>query len=312
MIVPENTYDIYIRLRHFITTDAQNFVLDGARTGRRHKPVNISDRNCPSLGCTGNLTTDSYNGKGSLAPPTKLSPDEAVLSPNKERRFDSSSATTATSFHHDHHHPLKLEIKSINDSARSDTVDYNNYVVSQDSIDEVGSGRGLVKTAVIISWLVYWAGKAFISFIVINIFKYVWNKFKKAHGIGDDYIEYYVKLGNDAKHPFHNYGAGWNPTFGVSLKSKHEDHGWKGAGGALTYQPHHASSYQYPQGHGHEHWPPPYYAGAQDYGWHHGKGWKSESEEAEDELKHNFDMEKVYLFTKTSFMNEYQMAYLSL
>ncbi|ODM87659.1 hypothetical protein Ocin01_19023 [Orchesella cincta] len=148
----------------------------GTRSARRHQPVNISDRNCPALGCTGNLTSDTFNGKGSIA--ATILPTASSTS-SKDERFDSPEFLQ-------HHHPLKIEIKSITNSTIANSLDSSYVHVDE----ETGRSDDEFPVSAFFSWAVYWL-------------------FKIKSSIADDYIEYYVKLGQDSKHPFSSYGGGW-------------------------------------------------------------------------------------------------------
>lgn len=290
-------------------------MLDGTRTERRHNPVNISDRGCPSLGCTGNLTGNEYNGKGSLAS-TLITRVGDEISSGKERRLDSNLTSV---LHSGYRHPLKLDIKTIKNSTRTDLVE---YLVAN---DEVEAGRGLITYAILMSWAFFWTWRIIITIIIIYTLNYAWTYMRRTYGLSNDAVEYYVKLGQDKKHPFHSLGNnGWLPahSFGISLKSKIEDdhHGWNAKaplGWNVDWAPHKGwSGYapaptgwsgEMPEGWSgwaasypdHYHQPSPYHPD-EDFGWPEPprKGWKkSKADEIEEELRpsrHKFDRTKGY------------------
>ncbi|CAL8093700.1 unnamed protein product [Orchesella dallaii] len=261
---------------------------DGTRSARRHQPVNISDRNCPALGCTGNLTSDTFNGKGSVAatilpasttetfgnerePQIKCSKATSSSTGRSCKRIGSSTKTphpapvykrkssvvpvvpglsldeedrfdTAKPYHPG---PLKLEIKAIKNSTRTDAIaDVNNLVANE------GNGRALFTTAILLSWVVAWTWKAFWSFIVVHGVDFLWTTIKNKLGYGNDSFETTITLGNEHGHGHHGgqgqgHGQGWASSYG---HQGHGPHGWSSKGVHRPFNRwHHPASHLFQQ-----------------------------------------------------------------
>lgn len=214
-------------------------------------------------------------------------PTEGLQNPVQISRKKCQKPGCASNFTEiEYQKPVKLDIKTIKNSTRSDLVE---YAVAN---DEIETGRGLITYAILVSYAFFWTWRFIITFIIIYTIHHFWTHMHKTYGISNSMIEYYVKLGQDKKHPFHSYG-GRLPTFGVSLKSKSENPGWKeiappGWKGPQGPEPQGWAGWE-PQGwsgwvasyHDHHRHPPPRHPG-HDFGWPKPEEKEGESESEED------------------------------
>lgn len=165
----------------------------------------------------------------------KLKSPAEKLSFDEVERFDSSKPYNPG--------PLKLEIKSIKNSTRTDITPLDNLILND------GSGRSLITAAVLVSWMIGSSFKKLWSFIFVHGIDFLWTTIKNKLGYSDDHYETHVTLGSEHQHD-HKH---------VKHDLKHTGWGWGGWS-------HHISHHGWPTvGHG---WPTKGWSGSS-----HGQGW---------------------------------------